>query len=114
MSFWNTHEAITSGKRGDQTAAAVAAEPAAQGLRLVAMALAAAVTDGGGLPRLSRAAVPPSSRASSIGPITSDAKSAGKRSVGNLHAPFEVAGVGDGPVLWYRAYPRPYCGDFAL
>ena len=25
------------------------------------------------------------------------------------HAPFDVAGVGNGPVLWYRAYSRPCC-----
>ena len=85
---------------GDQAAAVVAPEPAASGLRLVALALAAVVTIACG--------VSPSSRASSIGRITSDAKSAGKRSAGNLHAPFEVAGVGNGPVVRYRAYPRPY------
>ena len=92
---------------GDQTAAVVAPEPAAPGLRLVAMALVAAVPDGGGVPRLSRTAVSSSSRASSLGPITSDAKSAGKRSAGNLHAPFEVAGVGDGPLRGTAPTPDP-------
>ena len=73
-----------------------AAEPEASGLRVVSMALAAGVTHGGGLPRLSRPPVSSSSRCRSIGPITSDTKSAGKRSARNLHAPFEVAGVGNG------------------
>ncbi len=50
----------------------------------------------------------PGSGAVAVGHITRAVKSAGKRSAGNPHAPFEVAGVGDGPVLWYRAYPRPY------
>ena len=93
---------------GDQTAAALAAEPEASGLRVDSMALAAGLADGWGLPRLPRAPVSASSRFCSVGLITSDAKSAGQRSAGNPHAPFEVAGVGDGPVLWYRAYPRPY------
>ena len=91
-----------------RAAAALAAEPEASGLRVDSMALAAGLADGWGLSRLSRAPVSASSRFYSVGPITSDAKSAGKRSAGNPLAPFEVAGVGDGPVVWYRAYPRPY------
>ena len=67
---------------GDQTAAALAAEPEASGLRVDSMALAAGLADGWGLPRLPRAPVSASSRFCSVGRITSDAKSAGKRSAG--------------------------------
>ena len=77
--------------------AALAPDPAASGLRVATVALVTAVTRGGGLPRLSRASISTSSRVSLRGLITSDAKSAGKRSAGNPHAPFDVAGVGNGP-----------------
>ena len=65
-----------------RAAAALAAEPEASGLRVDSMALAAGLADGRGLSRLSRAPVSASSRFYSVGPITSDAKSAGKRSAG--------------------------------
>ena len=63
-----------------------------------------------------------------IGPITLGAKRTGKRSAGNPHAGFDVAGTGDGPTAnlngheagngghsqgeptGYRASPRPYQG----
>jgi hypothetical protein len=50
------------------------------------------------------------SRPSRIGPITLDAKCAGKRSAGKPHAAFEAAGIGDGatdnPTRARRGKPR--------
>ena len=48
------------------------------------------------------------SRSDMIGLINLDVKSAGKRSAGNPHAAFDVAGVGNGTSLGYRASSRPY------
>ena len=47
------------------------------------------------------------SEASMIGPINLDTKLTGKRSAGNPHAAFDVAGAGNGAES-YRASPRPY------
>jgi len=44
---------------------------------------------------------------SPIGRITLGTKPAGERRTGNLYAPFERAGAGDGRFA-YRASPRPY------
>jgi hypothetical protein len=46
---------------------------------------------------------------SPIGRITLGTKPAGERRTGNLYAPFERAGAGDGRFA-YRASPRPYMG----
>ena len=59
--------------------------------------------------RTSRAESAPSA----IGPITLGVKQAGKRSAGNPHAAFDVAGAGNG-LVEYRASPRPYAGGGAL
>ncbi len=53
----------------------------------------------GSLRRLSNS-LPPKSTSSAIGFITFDEKFPGKRSAGNPHAAFEVAGVGN--VAWSR------------
>ena len=43
-----------------------------------------------------------------LGRIILAVKRAGERSAGNRHAPFDVAGAGNGTSGVYRASPRPY------
>lgn len=81
----------------DEDAAASAAEPAAQGLRLATTASRVAVWHAGSLWGLPRAVLQCADRRiSPIGLITLEAKRTGKLLAGNPHEQFDVAGVGNG------------------
>ena len=92
----------------DEDAAASAAQPAAQGLRLAPAASRVAVWHAGSLWGLPRAVLRTADRrASSIGLITLGVKRTGKLLAGDPHEQFDVAGVGNG-LPEHRACPRPY------
>ena len=58
-----------------------------------------AIRDTGAVQRLPRPQSDVESVSSCIGPITLDAKRAGKRSAGNPPAPFDVAGAGNAAMV---------------